>query len=140
MIVISLLLTAILTYLIKKIIILPIDEYDKINNRLVSRYDTIIFKGLEEMNKFMKFRYTLFSVLCLIIFIFSLIYVAIFCTMYSYASLSWLFSGIFSLIIFYLIQILFTILQSLIRSIVFSLKFRKKRVAEIVYYTSYYIF
>jgi len=125
--------------LFRLILNLPIDEYDKINNRLVSRYDTIILKGLEEMAKFMKIRYMIFIILSIIVFIFSLIYITIFCTIYQFASISWLISGIFCLIFFYVIQILLPLLQALIRIIVFSRKYRNKNAARIIYYGSYYI-
>jgi hypothetical protein len=122
------------------LLIVPIDTYDKFNLKLISSNKKTVLEGYHDMVNIMFKRYLIFVGLAIIIMIFSIVYLMIFCTIYDSTMMSWLLGSIVSLIIFFIvIQLGSPLILTILRSWSRSNNFKNNRLVRNLYQTSLYV-
>ncbi len=133
-------ISAIVYNLLKILIKLPIKEFDKFNECLISMNEKIIKSGYSEIKKYMSFKFSIIYALFSILFIFTIFYIMIFCSIYESACISWLLGCMISLIFFFLIvQVVFPLFLTCTRTILRKDKFKDSKTLKVIYQGSYYI-
>jgi hypothetical protein len=121
-------------------LIIPREQYEKFNKKLVTRSLKKINIAWIQLRNSMLWRYGLYLVVAISLLGFTFAYVVIFCTIYSSAALSWFIGCIVSwILLFVVVQFMFPLIHTVIRTIAHSARCKRSKGMRYIYQSTYFI-
>ena len=94
----SILLSMLTTFILKLIILITIEQRDRVKNKINTKQENKREEGIKEFNKDVRKRRIISIIIIIIISVFLFYYVIAFCSIYSKTQFNWFISGIWCLI------------------------------------------